>query len=162
MKRGEGRSCTKLRGSIRDLSAMYPRCIRDVSAMYPRHIRDTSTTHPRHIRDTSATDASVGESRAGNNRRLVRSFAEERPKSAGLHRKPSSAWRKERRRDPIQSEALDMSAARVHNHHSRPSVIVPTTAAPQPGPRSPESSGECLTGRPPPAHAQPRCPSRDP
>lgn len=55
---------------------------------------------------------------------------EERPKATNLHRKPSSAWRKERRRDPIQSEALDMSAARVH-HHSRPSVIVPTT--PQPG-----------------------------
>ncbi|XP_074109928.1 uncharacterized protein LOC141534466 isoform X1 [Cotesia typhae] len=54
---------------------------------------------------------------------------EERPKTANLHRKPSSAWRKERRRDPIQSEALDMSAARVH--HNRPSVIVP--AAPQPG-----------------------------
>ncbi|XP_011499644.1 PREDICTED: transcription cofactor vestigial-like protein 4 isoform X2 [Ceratosolen solmsi marchali] len=71
---------------------------------------------------------------------------EERPKPTGLHRKPSSAWRKERRRDPIQSEALDMSAARVHNHHSRPSVIVPTTAAPQPGLHSPESSGECLTG----------------
>ena len=59
---------------------------------------------------------------------------EERPKATNLHRKPSSAWRKERRRDPIQSEALDMSAARVHHHnhhHSRPSVIVPTT--PQPG-----------------------------
>ncbi|KAF7987406.1 hypothetical protein HCN44_003168 [Aphidius gifuensis] len=57
---------------------------------------------------------------------------EERPKTTNLHRKPSSAWRKERRRDPIQSEALDMSAAnRVHHHHSRPSVIVPT--APQPG-----------------------------
>ncbi|XP_046742342.1 uncharacterized protein LOC124408998 [Diprion similis] len=55
---------------------------------------------------------------------------EERPKASNLHRKPSSAWRKERRRDPIQSEALDMSAARVH-HHARPSVIVPTT--PQPG-----------------------------
>ncbi|XP_043285532.1 transcription cofactor vestigial-like protein 4 isoform X2 [Venturia canescens] len=55
---------------------------------------------------------------------------EERPKSTSLHRKPSSAWRRERRRDPIQSEALDMSAARVH-HHNRPSVIVP--AAPQPG-----------------------------
>ncbi|XP_033223435.1 transcription cofactor vestigial-like protein 4 isoform X1 [Belonocnema kinseyi] len=54
---------------------------------------------------------------------------EERPKATSLHRKPSSAWRKERRRDPIQSEALDMSAARVH--HNRPSVIVPT--APQPG-----------------------------
>ncbi|XP_012285994.1 transcription cofactor vestigial-like protein 4 isoform X2 [Orussus abietinus] len=51
---------------------------------------------------------------------------EERPKATSLHRKPSSAWRKERRRDPIQSEALDMSAARVH-HHNRPSVIVPTT-----------------------------------
>ncbi|KAF3427227.1 hypothetical protein E2986_07421 [Frieseomelitta varia] len=58
--------------------------------------------------------------------------AEERPKTTNLHRKPSSAWRKERRRDPIQSEALDMTAARVHHHHhSRPSVIVPTT--PQPG-----------------------------
>ncbi|XP_066586286.1 transcription cofactor vestigial-like protein 4 isoform X2 [Prorops nasuta] len=57
---------------------------------------------------------------------------EERPKTTNLHRKPSSAWRKERRRDPIQSEALDMSATRVHHHHhSRPSVIVPTT--PQPG-----------------------------
>ncbi|XP_076236955.1 uncharacterized protein LOC143180841 isoform X2 [Calliopsis andreniformis] len=58
---------------------------------------------------------------------------EERPKATNLHRKPSSAWRKERRRDPIQSEALDMSAARVHHHHhhSRPSVIVLTT--PQPG-----------------------------
>lgn len=73
---------------------------------------------------------------------------EERPKASNLHRKPSSAWRKERRRDPIQSEALDMSAAtRVHHnnnhhhhhhdhhhhhhHHTRPSVIVPTT--PQPG-----------------------------
>lgn len=58
---------------------------------------------------------------------------EERPKTTNLHRKPSSAWRKERRRDPIQSEALDMSAARVHHHHhhNRPSVIVPTT--PQPG-----------------------------
>lgn len=52
---------------------------------------------------------------------------EERPKATNLHRKPSSAWRKERRRDPIQSEALDMSAARGHHHHSRPSVIVPTT-----------------------------------
>lgn len=51
---------------------------------------------------------------------------EGRPKTTNLHRKPSSAWRKERRRDPFQSEALDMSAARVH-HHSRPSVIVPTT-----------------------------------
>lgn len=61
-------------------------------------------------------------------------FTEERPKATNLHRKPSSAWRKERRRDPIQSEALDMSAARVHHHHhSRPSVIVPTT--PQPGKR---------------------------
>ncbi|XP_020290229.1 transcription cofactor vestigial-like protein 4 [Pseudomyrmex gracilis] len=46
---------------------------------------------------------------------------EERPKATNLHRKPSSAWRKERRRDPIQSEALDMS------HHSRPSVIVSTS-----------------------------------
>lgn len=51
---------------------------------------------------------------------------EERPKVTNLHRKPSSAWRKERRRDPIQSEALDMSAGRP-NHHNRPSVIVPTT-----------------------------------
>ena len=42
-----------------------------------------------------------------------------------LHRKPSSAWRKDRRRDPIQSEALDMS--RTNNHHNRPSVIVPPT-----------------------------------
>lgn len=58
--------------------------------------------------------------------------AEGRPKTTNLHRKPSSAWRKERRRDPIQSEALDMSAARVH--HSRPSVIVPTT--PQAGKQS--------------------------
>ncbi|XP_011336576.2 transcription cofactor vestigial-like protein 4 isoform X2 [Ooceraea biroi] len=54
------------------------------------------------------------------------SSKEGRPKATNLHRKPSSAWRKERRRDPIQSEALDMSAARVH-HHSRPSVIVPAT-----------------------------------
>lgn len=60
--------------------------------------------------------------------------AEERPKATNLHRKPSSAWRKERRRDPIQSEALDMSAARGHHHHSRPSVIVPT--APQAGKQS--------------------------
>ncbi|XP_011631286.1 uncharacterized protein LOC105423292 isoform X2 [Pogonomyrmex barbatus] len=53
---------------------------------------------------------------------------EERPKVTNLHRKPSSAWRKERRRDPIQSEALDMSAGRTHHHHhNRPSVIVPTT-----------------------------------
>ncbi|XP_070162310.1 transcription cofactor vestigial-like protein 4 isoform X2 [Polyergus mexicanus] len=51
---------------------------------------------------------------------------EERPKTTNLQRKPSSAWRKERRKDPIQSEALDMSAARQHHHHSRPSVIVPT------------------------------------
>ncbi|XP_029156138.1 transcription cofactor vestigial-like protein 4 isoform X2 [Nylanderia fulva] len=58
--------------------------------------------------------------------RLVRKWEEERPKSTNLHRKPSSAWRKERRRDPIQNEALDMSAARQHHHHSRPSVIVPT------------------------------------
>ncbi|EFN77982.1 transcription cofactor vestigial-like protein 4 isoform X1 [Harpegnathos saltator] len=57
--------------------------------------------------------------------RLARKPEEGRPKTTNLHRKPSSAWRKERRRDPIQSEALDMSAARVH--HSRPSVIVPTT-----------------------------------
>lgn len=63
-------------------------------------------------------------------RRIYFLVAEERPKSTSLHRKPSSAWRRERRRDPIQSEALDMSAARVH-HHNRPSVIVP--AAPQPG-----------------------------
>ncbi|XP_031776594.1 transcription cofactor vestigial-like protein 4 isoform X2 [Nasonia vitripennis] len=68
---------------------------------------------------------------------------EERPKATSLHRKPSSAWRKERRRDPIQSEALDMSAARVH---SRPSVIVPTTAAAQPGLDSPENHAEFLTG----------------
>ncbi|XP_072760570.1 uncharacterized protein [Anoplolepis gracilipes] len=54
-------------------------------------------------------------------------MSEERPKTTNLHRKPSSAWRKERRRDPIQSEALDMSASRQHHHHSRPSVIVPTT-----------------------------------
>ncbi|XP_011880439.1 PREDICTED: transcription cofactor vestigial-like protein 4 isoform X2 [Vollenhovia emeryi] len=56
---------------------------------------------------------------------------EERPKVTNLHRKPSSAWRKERRRDPIQSEALDMSAGRSSHHHNRPSVIVPT--APQVG-----------------------------
>lgn len=61
---------------------------------------------------------------------------EERPKATSLHRKPSSAWRKERRRDPIQSEALDMSAARVH--HNRPSVIVPTT--PQSGAALDETS----------------------
>lgn len=59
--------------------------------------------------------------------------AEERPKVTNLHRKPSSTWRKERRRDPIQSEALDMSAGRT-NHHNRPSVIVPTT--PQVGKQS--------------------------
>ncbi|KAL6437307.1 hypothetical protein ACFW04_005072 [Cataglyphis niger] len=58
--------------------------------------------------------------------RLVCNSEEERPKTTNLHRKPSSAWRKERRKDPIQSEALDMSAARQHHHHSRPSVIVPT------------------------------------
>ncbi|XP_053985700.1 transcription cofactor vestigial-like protein 4 isoform X1 [Hylaeus volcanicus] len=63
-----------------------------------------------------------------DNFRSVYKLGEERPKASNLHRKPSSAWRKERRRDPIQSEALDMSAARVHHHHhSRPSVIVPTT-----------------------------------
>ncbi|XP_018346826.1 PREDICTED: transcription cofactor vestigial-like protein 4 isoform X2 [Trachymyrmex septentrionalis] len=50
---------------------------------------------------------------------------EERSKVTNLHRKPSSAWRKDRRRDPIQSEALDMS--RTNNHHNRPSVIVPPT-----------------------------------
>ncbi|KAK0167408.1 hypothetical protein PV327_004809 [Microctonus hyperodae] len=61
--------------------------------------------------------------------RAATMMQEERPKATSLHRKPSSAWRRERRRDPIQSEALDMSAARVH--HNRPSVIVPT--APQPG-----------------------------
>ncbi|XP_057319352.1 transcription cofactor vestigial-like protein 4 isoform X2 [Microplitis mediator] len=61
--------------------------------------------------------------------RAATMMQEERPKTTSLHRKPSSAWRKERRKDPIQSEALDMSAARVH--HNRPSVIVP--AAPQPG-----------------------------
>lgn len=55
-------------------------------------------------------------------------IAEERPKVTNLHRKPSSAWRKERRRDPIQSEALDMSAGRTNHHHNRPSVIVPTTS----------------------------------
>ncbi|XP_015603054.1 transcription cofactor vestigial-like protein 4 isoform X2 [Cephus cinctus] len=65
-----------------------------------------------------------------DNLRTTCKSREERPKVTSLHRKPSSAWRKERRRDPIQSEALDMSAARVH-HHNRPSVIVPTT--PQPG-----------------------------
>ncbi|XP_024868061.1 uncharacterized protein LOC143896370 isoform X3 [Temnothorax americanus] len=59
--------------------------------------------------------------------RLPRKSEEERPKVTNLHRKPSSAWRKERRRDPIQSEALDMSAGRTNHHHSRPSVIVPTT-----------------------------------
>ncbi|KAL0105894.1 hypothetical protein PUN28_015961 [Cardiocondyla obscurior] len=62
--------------------------------------------------------------------RAATMLQEERPKVTNLHRKPSSAWRKERRRDPIQSEALDMSAGRT-NHHSRPSVIVP--AAPQVG-----------------------------
>lgn len=61
-------------------------------------------------------------------------IAEERPKVTNLHRKPSSAWRKERRRDPIQSEALDMSAGRTNHHHNRPSVIVPTT--PQVGKQS--------------------------
>ncbi|XP_034946081.1 transcription cofactor vestigial-like protein 4 isoform X2 [Chelonus insularis] len=61
--------------------------------------------------------------------RAATMMQEERPKATNLHRKPSSAWRRERRRDPIQSEALDMSAARVH--HNRPSVIVP--AAPQHG-----------------------------
>ncbi|KYN13762.1 PREDICTED: transcription cofactor vestigial-like protein 4 isoform X1 [Trachymyrmex cornetzi] len=50
---------------------------------------------------------------------------EERSKVTNLHRKPSSTWRKDRRRDPIQSEALDMS--RTNNHHNRPSVIVPPT-----------------------------------
>ncbi|XP_023248533.1 transcription cofactor vestigial-like protein 4 isoform X2 [Copidosoma floridanum] len=67
---------------------------------------------------------------------------EERPKATNLQRRPSSSWRKERRRDPIQSEALDMSAAAraavhcgqpsngSHHHHSRPSVIVPTIATP--------------------------------
>ncbi|KAL7291173.1 hypothetical protein TKK_0015089 [Trichogramma kaykai] len=64
-----------------------------------------------------------------------KALIEERPKTTNLHRRPSSTWRKERRRDPIQSEALDMSAARVV-HCSRPSVIVPTTApaAPQQSP----------------------------
>ncbi|XP_026669304.1 transcription cofactor vestigial-like protein 4 isoform X2 [Ceratina calcarata] len=67
-----------------------------------------------------------------DNFRPVYKLGEERPKASNLHRKPSSAWRKERRRDPIQSEALDMTATRVHHHHhTRPSVIVPTT--PQPG-----------------------------
>ncbi|KAG5313159.1 PREDICTED: uncharacterized protein LOC105150899 isoform X1 [Acromyrmex echinatior] len=62
-----------------------------------------------------ATRSDIGERRA----------TEERSKVTNLHRKPSSAWRKDRRRDPIQSEALDMS--RTNNHHNRPSVIVPTT-----------------------------------
>ncbi|XP_058808920.1 transcription cofactor vestigial-like protein 4 [Phymastichus coffea] len=62
---------------------------------------------------------------------------EERPKGApGLQRKPSSAWRRERRRDPIQSEALDMSSgAAARQPGARPSVIVPvTSAAPQAAP----------------------------
>ncbi|XP_011691294.1 PREDICTED: transcription cofactor vestigial-like protein 4 isoform X1 [Wasmannia auropunctata] len=59
--------------------------------------------------------------------RLPRKTEEERSKVTNLHRKPSSAWRKDRRRDPIQSEALDMSAGRTNHHHNRPSVIVPTT-----------------------------------
>ncbi|XP_076653369.1 uncharacterized protein LOC143359354 isoform X1 [Halictus rubicundus] len=73
--------------------------------------------------------------------RSVYRTAEERPKATNLHRKPSSAWRKDRRRDPIQSEALDMSAARVHHHHrhTRPSVIVPTT--PQPGTTIEDTAG---------------------
>ncbi|KAG5325851.1 VGLL4 protein, partial [Pseudoatta argentina] len=54
-----------------------------------------------------------------------RRVTEERSKVTNLHRKPSSAWRKDRRRDPIQNEALDMS--RTNNHHNRPSVIVPPT-----------------------------------
>ncbi|KAJ8688128.1 hypothetical protein QAD02_023923, partial [Eretmocerus hayati] len=77
----------------------------------------------------------------------------ERPKTTSLHRRPSSVWRKERRRDPIQSEALDMTAqARAqqqnqqHNGTSRPSVIVPTTAAPKPGLQSPEATAKFLTG----------------
>ncbi|XP_011062582.1 PREDICTED: transcription cofactor vestigial-like protein 4 isoform X4 [Acromyrmex echinatior] len=57
--------------------------------------------------------------------RAATMMQEERSKVTNLHRKPSSAWRKDRRRDPIQSEALDMS--RTNNHHNRPSVIVPTT-----------------------------------
>lgn len=76
---------------------------------------------------------------------------EERPKSTNLHRKPSSAWRKERRRDPIQSEALDMSAARQHHHHSRPSVIVPTM--PQAG-TTIEDSAETPTAMPTTAGGQ--------
>ncbi|XP_015108737.1 transcription cofactor vestigial-like protein 4 isoform X2 [Diachasma alloeum] len=67
----------------------------------------------------------------------IKKIFEERPKTTSLHRKPSSAWRRERRRDPIQSEALDMSATRVH-HHTRPSVIVPT--APQPGATSDDTA----------------------
>lgn len=59
--------------------------------------------------------------------RAATMMQEERSKVTNLHRKPSSAWRKDRRRDPIQSEALDMSAGRTNHHHNRPSVIVPTT-----------------------------------
>ncbi|XP_018394463.1 PREDICTED: uncharacterized protein LOC108773221 isoform X2 [Cyphomyrmex costatus] len=57
--------------------------------------------------------------------RAATMMQEERSKVTNLHRKPSSAWRKDRRRDPIQSEALDMS--RTTHHHNRPSVIVPPT-----------------------------------
>ncbi|XP_018302407.1 transcription cofactor vestigial-like protein 4 isoform X2 [Mycetomoellerius zeteki] len=57
--------------------------------------------------------------------RAATMMQEERSKVTNLHRKPSSAWRKDRRRDPIQSEALDMS--RTNHHHNRPSVIVPPT-----------------------------------
>ena len=68
-----------------------------------------------------------------------------------MHRRPSSTWRKERRRDPIQIEALDMSAARVHSSTSsinRPSVIVPTIApaAPQSLKKLANTATELLTG----------------
>ncbi|XP_043663901.1 uncharacterized protein LOC122627122 isoform X1 [Vespula pensylvanica] len=53
------------------------------------------------------------------------------PKSMDLHRRQSSTRRKERRMDPIQNEALDMSTNKTATTtYLRPSVIISSTSQP--------------------------------
>ncbi|KAK2580513.1 hypothetical protein KPH14_006248 [Odynerus spinipes] len=54
---------------------------------------------------------------------------EEGPKSTELHRRPSNAKRKERKMEPVQNEALDMSKGKsVPPTFLRPTVIMSSTS----------------------------------